>query len=134
MVPVGIRVTLSEKLRLTKNWPRGPDFGALAANDHMPLIALNAAHGGLGRHDLPRRLVLAVYHPTGTAAAAHAPAGHHDMHVLLAVLPPRELRAVCRHKVSLDTAQTFLFSPAQPWVHLCRDRRVCRRRWQMALS
>ena len=96
MVPVGIRVTPSEKLRLTKNWPRGPDFGALAANDHMPLIALNAAHGGLGRHELPRRLVLSVYHLIGTAAAAHAPSGRQDTPVLLGLFPPAELRAVCR--------------------------------------
>ena len=59
--------------------------GLLAANDHMLLIPLNAAHGGLGRHDLPRHLVLAARHLTGTAATARAHAGRYDMPVLLAI-------------------------------------------------
>jgi hypothetical protein len=59
--------------------------GLLAANDHMPLIPLNAAHGGLGRHNLPRHLVLAARHLTGPAAAAHARARRYDMPVLLAI-------------------------------------------------
>ena len=59
--------------------------GLLAANGHMPLIPLNAAHGGLGHHDLPRHLVLAARHLTGTAAAARARAGRYDMPVLLAL-------------------------------------------------
>jgi hypothetical protein len=51
----------------------------------MPLIPLNAAHGGLGRHNLPRHLVLAARHLTGPAAAAHARARRYDMPVLLAI-------------------------------------------------